>query len=64
MSDLLFLARDFIDRMANPTYGAAVNEDHALRFASLLQREGFEELFMREIREVRDRDALTSQPNR
>jgi hypothetical protein len=60
MSDILFLARDFIERMVNPAYGIAVNEEHALQFAVLLQREGFEERFIRELREVKEREALTS----
>jgi hypothetical protein len=59
MSDLLFLARDFIERMANPAHGAIANEEHALQFAMLLQREGFEQRFLQEIREVEDSDVLS-----
>jgi hypothetical protein len=60
MSDLLFLAKDFIERMANPAYGLVTNEEYALQFAMLLQREGFEQKFLQEIREVEDRDVLSS----
>jgi hypothetical protein len=60
MSDLLFLAKDFIERMANPAYGLVANEEYALQFATLLQREGFEQKFLQEIREVKDRDTLSS----
>jgi len=60
MSDLLYLARDFIERMANPAYGVVATEEHALQFASLLQREGFENRFLREIREIQDKDVLSS----
>jgi len=45
--------------MANPADGAVVNEEHALQFATLLQRKGFEEQFLQEIREVRDKEALS-----
>jgi hypothetical protein len=60
MSDILVLARDFIERMANPAYGVATNEEYSLQFASLLQRKGFEERLLQEIQEAQDRDALTS----
>ncbi len=60
MSELLTLARDYIDRMANPSYGYATNEDYSLRFAQLLTREGFESSLRDEIRASRDTDALTS----
>ena len=60
MSDLLFLAKDFIERMANPAYGVVANEVYALQFAMLLQREGFEQKFLQEIREVQDREVLSS----
>jgi hypothetical protein len=60
MSDFLFLARDFIEHMVNPAHGVVVNEEYALRFASLLQRKGFEDLFLQEIRDARDQNALTS----
>jgi hypothetical protein len=60
MSDLLVLARDYLDRMANPIHGSAVNEDYALRFARLFERDGFEAALADEIRGLRDKDALTS----
>ena len=60
MSDLLALARDYIDRMANPIHGIAVNEDYALRFARLLEREGFEAALADEIRALTDKEALSS----
>jgi hypothetical protein len=60
MSELLTLARDYIDRMANPSYGYVTNEDYSLRFAQLLTREGFESSLRDEIRASRDTDALTS----
>jgi hypothetical protein len=60
MSDLLTLARDYIDRMANPVYGIATNEDYAIRFAKLFESEGFEAQIRAEIRTLRSRDALTS----
>jgi hypothetical protein len=60
MSDLLILARDYIEKMANPVYGFTINEDYSIRFARLLERDGFENLLTGEIREVHDRDALTS----
>ena len=60
MSGLLTLARDYLDRMANPVYGFATNEDYALRFAQLLGTDGFEDRLRNEIQELRDREAFTS----
>jgi len=60
MSNLLILARDYIDRMANPSYGFAINEDYSLRFAQLLGTEGFDGSLREEITGLRDKDALTS----
>lgn len=60
MSDLLSLARDFLERMANPVYGFADNQEYSLRFAQLLLREGFEGSLRREIETVSDKEALTS----
>jgi hypothetical protein len=60
MSDLLFLARDYIERMANPVYGTSTNEDYALKFGTLLIKEGFEARLNEEIRSLTDRDTLTS----
>ncbi len=54
MSGLLSLARDYIERMANPVYGFAVNEEYSLRFAELLATEGFESSLRREVEELRD----------
>jgi hypothetical protein len=60
MSGLLTLARDYIERMANPVYGFATNEDYSLRFAKLLATEGFEGSLRDEIQGLRDKEALTS----
>jgi hypothetical protein len=60
MSDLLTLARDYIERMANPVYGYSTNEDYSMRFAKLLESEGFDAQLRGEIEGLRDRDALTS----
>jgi hypothetical protein len=46
--------------MANPVYGYTTNEDYSMRFAKLLESEGFEDQLGEEIRTLRDRDALTS----
>lgn len=60
MSGLLSLARDYLERMANPVYGFAVNEEYSLRFAQLLETDGFESSLRREVRELRDAEELTS----
>jgi hypothetical protein len=60
MSGLLILARDYIERMTNPLYGFSTNEDYSLRFAHLLRMEGFENSLRKEIEELRDSQALTS----
>ncbi|MGA2075315.1 MAG: hypothetical protein ABSH52_17630 [Terriglobia bacterium] len=60
MSELLALARDFIEKMANPVYGYATNEDYSARFAELLRSEGFEGRLREEISTLRRPDALTS----
>lgn len=60
MSDFLFLASDYIERMANPVYGTSTNEDYALKFATLLSKEGFEARLNEEISTLTDRDTLTS----
>jgi hypothetical protein len=60
MSNLLSLARDYIDRMSNPSYGFATNEDYSLRFAQLLGAEEFEASLHKEISGLRDKEALTS----
>jgi len=59
MSALLTLASDFIERMANPAYGIRVNEDHALRFATLLNSEGFVSLLQEEAKQLHSTDSLT-----
>jgi hypothetical protein len=59
MSQVLALASDFIERMSNPAYGVRINEEYSLRFAELLSSEGFDELLRREMRQLRDPDALT-----
>ena len=60
MSGLLSLARDYLERMANPVYGFAVNEEYSLRFAQLLETDGFESSLRREVQELRDTEELTS----
>jgi len=60
MSDLLFLASDYIERMSNPVYGVSMNEDYGLKLATLLRREGFEASLTEEIRSLRDPNTLTS----
>jgi hypothetical protein len=60
MSNLLALARDHLDRMANPAFGAAVNEEYSLRLASLLQQEGNLGRLQDELQSVRDAEVLTS----
>lgn len=59
MSDVLTLASDFIDKMSNPAHGIHVNEDYALRFASLLASEEFESLLQREVARLDDINTLT-----
>jgi hypothetical protein len=60
MSELLTLASDYIDRMSNPTFGAAVNEDYGTRFAALLQSKEFQRSFDESIRELSDRGTLSA----
>ena len=60
MSGLLELARDYIERMSNPVYGLATNEEYSLRFGQLLRSEGFASQLRDDIRRLRDIDALTS----
>jgi hypothetical protein len=60
MSTLLFLARDFIERLSNPVYGPAVNEDYGMQLATLLAAEGFEHRLNEEIRSLDDSTAFTS----
>lgn len=60
MSEILTLARDYIERMANPIYGSSVNEEYSVRFAALLRLDGFEDRLNEEISKVEDRNTLTS----
>ena len=60
MSEILTLARDYIERMANPVYGSSVNEEYSIRFASLLSLDGFESRLNEEISSLEDRNTLTS----
>src|SRR5687767_10586038 len=60
MSSLLALARDHLDRMSNPAYGAAVNEEYSLQLAALLQQEGVRSQLRQELQSIRDADELTS----
>jgi len=60
MSTLLSLAADYIERMANPTFGIATNEDYAIRFGKLLETEGFLSQLREEIESLKDPDVLSS----
>lgn len=60
MSTILLLARDFIERLSNPVYGPAVNEDYGMRLAELLGSEGFEQQLNEEMRRLDDPSAFTS----
>jgi hypothetical protein len=59
MSPFFTLAYDFIERMSNPAYGIRVNEDHALRFATLLESEGGITRLENEAKELSSSDSLT-----
>jgi hypothetical protein len=59
MSPFFVLASDFVERMANPAYGIRVNEDHALRFATLLEREEVRSRLREEALELSSPDSLT-----
>lgn len=58
MSEILTLASEFIERMANPAYGTAVNEEYSLRFAELLSRDRLPGLLREEAQRVTDVNAL------
>lgn len=60
MTTVLLLARDFIERLGNPLYGGAVNDEYGMRLAELLQAEGFEASLSREIQQLDDPSAFTS----
>jgi hypothetical protein len=60
MSTLLPLAADYIERMANPVFGIATNEDYAIKFGKLLESEDFEARLREEIETLRDTDVLSS----
>jgi hypothetical protein len=55
---LIELAAEFFDRMANPVYGAQVNDEYALRFAQLIDGEAAYRM-AQEVRQVRSASALT-----
>ena len=55
---LIELAAEFFDRMANPVYGAQVNEEYALRFGQLMDDEATYRM-AREVRQVRSVSALS-----
>jgi hypothetical protein len=59
MNSLIQLAVDFLERMANPVYGAQVNEQAALEFAVIFDEE-MRERFRYEAGQLRTPDALTS----
>ena len=60
MSNFLALADDFLERMNNPAYGGAVNDEYAMKFARLLRDEEFEAQLNQQIRDVNHADALRS----
>jgi hypothetical protein len=60
MSGLLALARDYIERMANPVYGFSTNEEYSQRFGELVETEGFDQSLRGEVETLRDTDTLTS----
>jgi hypothetical protein len=55
---LIELEAEFFDRMANPVYGAQVNDEYALRFAQLIDTEATYRM-AQEVRQVRSVSALT-----
>jgi len=60
MSTVLSLARDFIERLSNPVYGQAVNEDYGMRLAALLRDEEFARQLNEEVAQLDDPSAFTS----
>src|SRR5689334_11279548 len=60
MSTVLALARDFIERVSNPVFGTAVNEEYGFRLAALLESEGFERQLNEEIARLDDSGTFTS----
>lgn len=56
MSTLLTLARDYIERMANPVYGVTTNEDYAIKFGKLLESEDFKVQLQEEIESLTEKD--------
>jgi hypothetical protein len=55
---LIELAAEFFDRMANPVYGAQVNEEYTLRFARLMD-DGATSRMAQEVREIGSVSALS-----
>lgn len=60
MSRFLTLASDFIERMTNPAFGIRVNEEHALRFATVLESEGGRSFLENEAKQLFSSDSLTA----
>jgi len=60
MTEILSLAADFIERMSNPAYGLAVNEEYSFRFAHLSDDDGVDGLLRHEAERVRDAGALSA----
>jgi hypothetical protein len=60
MSEILTLASDFIERMTNPAYGTAVNEEYSLRFAELLWRERLYGVLADEAKQLTDSNTFGS----
>jgi hypothetical protein len=60
MSSLIELAAEFFDRMANPVFGAHVNDEYALRFASLVRDSAVAERLDVEAGRLQSVDALSA----
>ena len=59
MTSLLILARDSLERAANPAYGVAANDEHAARLAAVIGPADVER-FMSEVARLDDPANLTS----
>jgi hypothetical protein len=60
MSRLLGLTAEFFERVMNPAYGIAVNDDYGIRLLGMLKDEVFEESLKQEAKEVKDTRVLTA----
>jgi hypothetical protein len=59
MSILLTLTSDYVDKMMNPIYGITVNEDYGIKFANLLESDGFTSKLNEEIESLDDANSLS-----